>query len=130
LESDWLKIFREAASRREIRNPSQSPVDCDAPQQRLSYFTYGLLKRGCASIIRKEESDVRMVMVGLSYKGNVKDYGGSSSVVDKKILEREGMRKVMVYDPLFSSEELEKLQLTPSNPVREQGGVPSKSSPS
>jgi UDP-N-acetyl-D-mannosaminuronate dehydrogenase len=59
------------------------------------------------------------VIFGLSYKGGVKDFRDSSSIVFNKILERDGIRNVGVYDPFFSSEEVERLGLTPFDPVHE-----------
>jgi len=86
--------------------------------ERMPYFTYGLLKKACA-FINKEAVETRVAIFGLSYKGGVKDCRDSPSIVFSQILDRDGIKNVKVYDPLFSSEEIEQLGLTPFDPVRE-----------
>jgi len=86
--------------------------------ERMPYFVYGLLKKACA-FVNKEAVETRVAIFGLSYKGGVKDCRDSPSIVFSQILERDGMKNVKVYDPLFSSEEVERLGLAPFDPVRE-----------
>ena len=62
---------------------------------------------------------MRVAVFGLSYKGGVKDYRDSPTIIFNQILERDGIKNVKVYDPLFSSEEIEQLGLTPFDPARE-----------
>lgn len=86
--------------------------------ERMPYFVYGLLKEACASI-RKEAVETRVAIFGLSYKGGVKDYRDSPTIIFNQILERDGIKNVKVYDPLFSSEEIERLGMTSFDPACE-----------
>jgi|SRR5208282_3333931 len=86
--------------------------------ERMPYFTYGLLKEACA-FIKKDVIETRVAVFGLSYKGGVKDFRDSSSIVFSRILERDGIKNVRIYDPMFSREEIEHLEMTSFDPVHE-----------
>jgi len=86
--------------------------------ERMPYFVYGLMKEACA-YIRKDTVETRVTIFGLSYKGGVKDCRDSPAITFNQILEREGIKNIRVYDPLFSNEEIERLGMTPFDPTRE-----------
>ena len=86
--------------------------------ERMPYFTYGLLRKAC-EFAKKEPTDARVAVFGLSYKGEVRDWRASPTLVFTQILEREGFKNVEVYDPLFSCEDMKLLGLKPFDPLRD-----------
>jgi UDP-N-acetyl-D-glucosamine dehydrogenase len=102
----------------EAGTPFNTLLNAMLSNERMPYFVYGILKEACASI-NKEPVESRVAIFGISYKGGVKDCRDSPTIVFNHILERDGMKNVKVYDPLFSSEEIERLGMTPFDPEHE-----------
>jgi len=102
----------------ELGTPFNALLNAMLSNERMPYFVHGLLK-DASSYIKKDISEVRVAIFGLSYKGGVKDYRDSPTIIFREILERDGIKNVRVYDPLFSSEEVTQLGMTPFDPKRD-----------
>lgn len=89
--------------------------------ERMPYFTFKLLEEACKNHSIKIKK-AKIVIFGISYKGDVRDHRDSSALVLYNILEREGYN-VSVFDPLFSEEELKNLGLKVLNPKNDQCDV-------
>ena len=87
----------------------------------MPYYTFNKLKEAS-----KENNiklgNVKIVLFGIAYKGNVRDLRDSPALVLYNMLKREGI-VAHVYDPLFSSEELKNLELTPFDSEKEDCNI-------
>jgi len=87
----------------------------------MPYYTFNLLKKA------SKENNVKLgnakiVIFGVSYKGNVRDLRDSPAIILHNMLKREGI-STYVFDPFFSDEELSDMNFTPFNPERESCDV-------
>lgn len=83
----------------------------------MPYYTFNLLKKACKENNVKLKS-AKVVIFGIAYKGNVKDIRDSPALVLHNMLKKEGIA-TYVYDPLFTNEELEGIELKPFDPEKE-----------